>query len=62
MLVRKRGRTFAMNRMTAMIVEKCKITYDGHFFHFLNKKNDKSTDIEIEKKKKNELIYNNPVN
>ena len=52
MLVRKRGRTFAMNRMTAMIVEKCKITYDGHFFHFLNKKNDKSKDIEIEKKKK----------
>ena len=27
MLARKRGRTFSMNRMTAMIVEKCKITY-----------------------------------
>ena len=33
------------------------------FFSFSKqKKNDKSKDIEIEKKKKNELIYNNPVN
>ena len=50
MLVRKRGRTFAMNRMTAMIVEKCKITYDGHFFHFLNKK--KMINLKILKLKK----------